>query len=88
MANEIIQTRVPPHMKQDAEALFASMGLGVPEAIRMFLQQSINEGGLPFQPRAKAPNAETIAAIEEAESGGGKRFNSAEELFASWREND
>ncbi len=28
----------------------------------------------------KEPNAETIAAIEEARSGGGKRFSNVEEL--------
>jgi DNA-damage-inducible protein J len=53
MANATIQTRVSGEMKQQAEALFASMGLGLSDAIRMFLQQSINEGGIPFKPRAK-----------------------------------
>jgi antitoxin component of RelBE/YafQ-DinJ toxin-antitoxin module len=40
----------------------------------MFLQQSVNEGGIPFQPRGKRPNAETIAAMEELERGGGIRM--------------
>lgn len=85
MANETIQTRVSGKLKHEAEALFAGMGLGLSDAIRMFLQQSINEGGIPFQPRAKRPNAETIEAMEEADRGEGEYFDSAEELFASWR---
>ncbi len=85
MANSTIQTRVSGEMKQQAEALFAGMGLGLSDAIRMFLQQSINEGGIPFKPHAKIPNAETIAAMEEAERGEGEYFENVEDLFASWR---
>lgn len=84
MANETIQMRISGDLKHEAEALFASMGLGLSDAVRMFLQQSVNDGGIPFQPRAKRPNAETIAAMEEAERGEGEYFNTPEELFASW----
>lgn len=86
MANETIQMRISATLKQDAEALFASMGLGLSDAVRMFLQQSVNEGAIPFQPRAKRPNAETIAAMEELERGEGERFDNVEDLFASWRD--
>ncbi len=84
MANSTIQTRVSRELKQQAEALFAEMGLGLSDAIRMFLQQSINEGGIPFKPHAKIPNSETIAAMQELNNGGGERFGSTKELFASW----
>jgi len=67
--NEIIQVRVPSKMKEQAESLFSSMGLKTGEAIRVFLQQSINNGGLPFQPHIKTPNAETLAAMRESEEG-------------------
>lgn len=86
MMNETIQTRVSPTLKKEAEDLFAQMGLNLSDAIRMFLQQSVNEGRIPFQPRAKRPNAETIAAMEEAERGGGTLYANVDELFASWRE--
>lgn len=79
-----IQTRVTEELKTQAEALFSDMGLGLSDAIRMFLQQSINEGGMPFRPRARVPNAETIAAMEELNRGGGETFANAEDLFASW----
>lgn len=84
MANEIIQTRVPGSLKEEAEALFADMGLNLSDAIRMFLQQSVNEGGIPFRPRAKRPSVATIGAVEELENGGGKKHESVASLFTEW----
>lgn len=69
MQNEVIQVRVPASMKTEADALFAAMGLKTGEAIRVFLQQSINNGGLPFTPHLRMPNAETIAAMRDSEEG-------------------
>lgn len=86
MANAVIQTRISSPLKKQAEALFAAMGLTVSDAVRLFLQQSINEGGLPFQPRLSRPNAETIAAMRELGEGGGESFENTDALLASWRE--
>ena len=47
--------------------------------MRLFLYQVVQQRGLPFE--VKIPNAETIAAIEELETGKGIRVNSVEELF-------
>lgn len=74
MGSELIQVRVPAETKAMAEEIFAAMGMKMGEAIRIFLQQTINSHGLPFQPAAKMPNAETIAAIEELKRGGGERM--------------
>ncbi|MCP4362144.1 MAG: type II toxin-antitoxin system RelB/DinJ family antitoxin [Chloroflexi bacterium] len=41
-------------------------------------------GGLPFQPTAKTPNAETLAAMMELEDGGGEVFFTTDDLFADW----
>ena len=49
------------------------------EAMRLFLYQIVQQRGLPFE--VKIPNAETIAAIEELDTGMGIRVNSVEELF-------
>ena len=67
MPNETVQARVPPELKRQAEAVFSAIGLKTSDAIRMFLQQSVNSGGLPFQPVARQPNAETQAALKEAD---------------------
>ena len=55
MPNETIQIRVSRELKEESEAVFKSIGLKTSEAIRLFLQQSINSGGLPFQPMAAKP---------------------------------
>lgn len=88
MANDVIQARVSPELKMAADALFAEMGLKTSDAIRLFLQQSVNVGGLPFQPRVKQPNAETRAAMRELEEGGGVRFNTFEEFLADLYSDD
>lgn len=85
MSSVTIQSRVSPELKKQADAVFAALGLTTSDAIRMFLQQAVNTGGLPFQPIAKRPNAETLEAMAELESGGGQAFRTPTELFADWR---
>lgn len=82
MANVTVQARINPELKEAADATLAAIGLSIAEAIRLFLQQTVNSGGLPFQPAAKRPNADTLEAMLELESGGGTRFESTEDLFA------
>ena len=76
---ETIRARVEPALKNEAEAILKKVGLSSSEAMRLFLYQVVQQRGLPFE--VKIPNAETIAAIEELETGKGIRVNSVEELF-------
>ncbi|MET0154736.1 MAG: type II toxin-antitoxin system RelB/DinJ family antitoxin [Rickettsiales bacterium] len=69
MSNDLIQIRLPHEMRLQAEAVLSGIGLKTPEAVRVFLQQCINANGLPFQPLAQTPNAETLAAFNEIETG-------------------
>jgi DNA-damage-inducible protein J len=85
MPNVTVQARVTAELKEDAEEVFAAIGLTTAEAIRIFLQQTVNSGGLPFQPTAKRPSAETEQAISELEDGGGQTFQTTSELFANWK---
>ena len=66
--DKTVQARVSESLKADADALFTEMGLTTSDAIRLFLQQSVNLGALPFTPAARRPNAETLAAMREFES--------------------
>lgn len=68
MATAILQTRVDNSVKQEAESLFASLGLDMTTAIRLFLKQSINQQRLPFDivPPQYSFSKETLAAIDEA----------------------
>lgn len=84
--NDTVQARVTSELKADAEAVFNSMGLKTSDAIRLFLQQSVNMGGLPFQPRAKVPNLDTLEAMHEADENKGEHFKNTEALFASWED--
>ena len=77
-----IQTRVDDELRDEADALFKEMGMTVTDGIRMFLKQSVNVGGLPFQPKARIPNQETIDAINDKNL---LRYDSLDELFESWK---
>ena len=54
-------------IKKEAQELFADFGLDLTTAINLFLRQSIREQRIPFEVKRETPNAETIAAIQEAE---------------------
>jgi DNA-damage-inducible protein J len=76
----VVKARIEPSLKRETEMILESLGISTTEAIRMFLTQVPLHKGLPFEVRI--PNAETHAAIDELESGKGKRFDSVEALFA------
>ena len=42
------QMRINPQVRQEAETVFARYGLSLTDAVNIFLQQSLNESGLPF----------------------------------------
>lgn len=84
MHNVTVTARVTPELKEQAEAVFAAIGLSTSDAIRVFMQQAVNSGGLPFRPVARHPNAETLAAMAELEAGGGQVFTTPEDLFDDW----
>lgn len=84
--NTLIQVRVEDSLKKDADALFSDLGLDTPTAIRIFLKQAIKRNGLPFDVSQPVPNAETIAAMEEADriscNPSTKRYSNFSELLA------
>ncbi len=84
MPNVTVQARISPELKEESEIVLSSLGMTTAEAIRVFLKQVVNSGGLPFQPTAKFPNAETQAAMLELEQGGGQSFQTTDELFSDW----
>ena len=77
-----IQTRVNDEIKSQADALFKDMGLTTTDAVRMFLVQCINHGGLPFTPMGKKPNAQTLAALEAEDEN---TYQNVEELSKLWK---
>lgn len=59
-----ITTQIDDEVKAEASAVLASMGLTIPDAIRMLLTKVAQDHQLPFDPFV--PNADTVAAMMEA----------------------
>lgn len=77
---EIVRARIRPTLKSETQDIFKDMGLTMSQAITLFLEQVRYRKGLPFA--VEIPNAETIAAMEEAmEPENLKAYGSPDELF-------
>ena len=48
-----LQIRMDKEIKSQVEALYRGMGTSFAEAVRIFAQQSLREGGMPFRPTLK-----------------------------------
>ena len=70
--NASIHARVDSQTKSRAEKILRRVGVSTSDAVNILLHQIILRDGLPFDVRI--PNAETRAAIDELEAGGGERF--------------
>jgi DNA-damage-inducible protein J len=79
ITSDIVRARIDRDTKTAASKALVAMGLSVSDAIRMMLRRVADEQKLPFE--VKVPNAESVAAKQELETGKGKRFKSADALF-------
>ncbi|KJV59240.1 addiction module antitoxin, RelB/DinJ family protein [Rickettsia felis str. Pedreira] len=70
-----IRLRVSEDIKTEAEEIFKQMGMTMSEAMRIFLNQCINSGGLPFKPHIKIPNKETLESFKQAKNGEFESYN-------------
>ena len=62
-----VSFRIDSDLKAQADALFAQLGMNMTTAFNIFLRQSVREGCIPFEITLNTPNAETIAALLEAQ---------------------
>jgi DNA-damage-inducible protein J len=74
-----IRARIEPDLKKQSSEVLADLGLDLSGAIRLFLRQVVEVGGLPFE--VKKPSPATVAAMMEARAMSAARFDSAKELF-------
>ena len=44
-----VTIRMDPDLKKQAEQLFADLGMNMTTAINVFVRQSVNHGGIPFE---------------------------------------
>ena len=78
-ANTYVRARIHSHTKDRAADALEAMGLSISDAIRLLMLRIADEKRLPFEVRI--PNAETKRAINELQSGEGKRFDSIQSLM-------
>ena len=67
MAKVSTSISIDADVKAQAQELFADFGLDLSTAINIFLRQSIRENCIPFIIQREVPNADTVAAMKEAE---------------------
>ncbi|HCC54357.1 MAG TPA: type II toxin-antitoxin system antitoxin, RelB/DinJ family [Desulfobulbaceae bacterium] len=65
--NSVVRARIDEHIKHEAEAVLAAIGLTASDAFRMLMMRIAKEKVLPFEPLA--PNDETIQAMKAARRG-------------------
>lgn len=78
----MVHVRLDQDVKARATETLAAMGLSVSNAVRVFLMRVIVDQQLPFP--LKVPNAETRAAMAEADAiarAHRPRFTTADALF-------
>lgn len=60
-----LNIRTDKDVKEQAEQIFAELGLNMTTAVNLFLRTAIRKHGIPFDLFLDVPNETTIAAIEE-----------------------
>ena len=78
----MVHIRVEDQLKEQATQALAAMGLTLSDGVRVFLTRVVAEQQMPFA--LKVPNAETRAAMAEADEivrQRSARFAHATELF-------
>lgn len=85
------QIRIDKNVKEQANALFANLGLDMSSAVNMFLRQCILRGGLPFAVEMPQYNQETLNAMTEArkisKDSSVSGYNNMADLISALEEN-
>jgi DNA-damage-inducible protein J len=79
MSSVALNIRIDKNCKEQAQDVFSQLGLSMSGAIDIYFRQVILRKGIPFA--VELPNKETTKAIEQLESGKGRRFSTVEDLF-------
>lgn len=78
-ADTVVRARIDSETKKRATAALDAMGLSVSDAIRLLMLRIADEQRLPFA--IQVPTSMTTKALQDLDSGNGKRSDSPEELF-------
>jgi len=83
--------RIDKQVREQADALYKSMGLSLSAAINLFLTQSVIQGKLPISEVIAEPAFAELLLSDAAEidaaiaKGAAKVYLSPADLFASWK---
>lgn len=83
--SSMIHIRVDDETKEKATATLNALGLSVSDAVRLFLKRVVIEQAVPLD--LKVPNADTRAAISEADMIAEGRFHDVDDLVADLEKN-
>ena len=86
ITNAVVRARIDGHIKEEASAVLASMGLTISDAFRMLLIRVAKEHTLPFEPLT--PNQKTVDAMKEARRGKLKAFKTVKSLMEDLNHED
>ncbi len=86
MKTEMLTTRIDHDTKLAFTHICDEVGLSPSQAIKLFARAVINHGGIPFELKAKQPNAMTVSAIQELSQGKGHQTESVTSLIAELTE--
>lgn len=82
-ATSMLHVRIDDDLKAQAADALAQMGLSTSDAVRLLFHRIVADQAFPLE--LKVPNAETRAAMAEAEEiarTGAARFAGPDEMFA------
>lgn len=87
MATANLNIRTDKEIKDQAEQIFAELGITMSTAVNIFLRTAVREHGIPFALRLDVPNDTTARAIEEGrrmlKDPTAPRYSSMESLKAA-----
>jgi addiction module RelB/DinJ family antitoxin len=90
MANTTYNIRIDSWIRKEAGALYKSMGLSLPQAVNLFLTQSVIQGRRPLREVIGAPGYADALLHDAAEidaalaTGAAKAYATPDELFSAW----
>ena len=77
---------IDEHLQSEADEIFAREGSSAAEVYRKLLLRTVEGQHIPLD--LFLPNAETLEAMAELKSGGGKSFDTVEALMAHLNADD
>ena len=94
MANTTYNIRIDKQIRDEADALYKSMGLSLSSAINLFLTQSVIQGRLPLNDVVASPAYANMMRRDAAETdnalaaGKAQVYDTPEDLFKGWEHGD